>query len=74
MLLVTQIGSGANEQLPAARAGGLYKINCPGKDAFVEASPARVFRDGEGTLLFHLSHDWNVVLVALPPMPWHDRV
>jgi len=50
---VTRFGSGENEELPAPRAGGCYKINFHQQGRFVEASPSRFFRDGEGTLLLN---------------------
>jgi hypothetical protein len=43
--VVTQFESGENKLLPAPRTGVLYNV----KDGFVEASPSRVLRDGEGT-------------------------
>jgi hypothetical protein len=54
--VVTQFGSGKDEKLPAPKAGGLYKTHDTNEDGFVEASPSRVFRGGEGTFLPKLSH------------------
>jgi hypothetical protein len=52
--VVTQLGPGENEKLPAPkRAASTTAAN---KKGFVEASPSRVLRDGEGTSLFTLSH------------------
>jgi hypothetical protein len=48
--VVTQFGSVENEMLPAPKTGGLY--NCANTDGFVEASPSRALRDGEGIFLF----------------------
>jgi hypothetical protein len=48
---VIQFGSRKNEQLPAPKAGGLY--NCRG--GFVETSPSRSLRDGEGIYVIK----WN---------------
>src|SRR5882672_2693112 len=56
---MTQFGSGKDEKLPAPKAGGLYKTHNNNEDGFVEASPSRVFRGGEGTLLPKLSHHQN---------------
>jgi hypothetical protein len=54
--VVTHFGSGENEQMPAPKAGGLYKTNCSQRGGFVEATPSRVLRDGVGTFPFKLSH------------------
>src|SRR6266576_912078 len=58
---VTQFGSGADAQLPAPSAGGLYKTNCNQRGRFcrglsVPVTANRVFRGGEGTFHFHLIH------------------
>src|SRR5258706_14303735 len=37
-----------NKKLPAQGAGGRYKGNAQRSHGFVEVSPSRVFRDGEG--------------------------
>jgi hypothetical protein len=46
--VLAEIGSSASRKLPAQKAGGLYKTERRG---FVEDSPSRAFRDGEGILL-----------------------
>ena len=43
-----RLGSRKGKQLPAPKAGGLY--NCHG--GFVEASPSRALRGGEGICVF----------------------
>ena len=45
------------EQMPARKAGGLYKINCPEwKTGFVEAAASRAFRDAAGTVPGKMSY------------------
>lgn len=44
------------QKLPAHKTGGLYETNCSARKGFVEASPSRVFRDGEGRFRFGPSH------------------
>src|SRR3979490_1824288 len=58
---VTQFGSGANAQLPAPSAGGLYKTNCNQRGRFcrglsVPYTVNRVFQGGEGAFHFNLIH------------------
>jgi len=48
----------SEEQMPALNAGGLYKCNDHG--GFVEASPSRAFREGEGTFVFKLNYQRRV--------------
>ncbi len=48
----------SKEQMPAPNAGGHYKCNDDG--GFVEASPSRAFREGEGTFLFKLTYQRGV--------------
>jgi len=61
---VTQFGCGKNEQLPAPKPGGRYKINrhwggrfCRGLSVPFKVN--RVFRDGEGTFLSKQTHHPN---------------
>jgi hypothetical protein len=44
-----------NKQLPAQKAGGLYKTH-EQRDGFVAAIPSRAFRDGIGILASRLPH------------------
>jgi hypothetical protein len=53
-LAVIQFGSRKHGQLPAPTAGGLY--NCIYHVGFVEASPSRALRDGEGICVFKFDH------------------
>jgi hypothetical protein len=47
---VTQFDPRKNKQMPAPRAGGLYKtFYQQGGVVLVEADPSRAFRDGSGT-------------------------
>jgi hypothetical protein len=50
--------------MPAPNAGGLYKCNCRGE--FVEASPSRVLRDGEGSFLRAKEHYANAETELTP--------
>jgi hypothetical protein len=44
-----------SKKLPAQKTGGLYKTNRRKGYGFVEASPSRALRDGEGTFVLNMN-------------------